>query len=50
MSDARHKVFVLLIGSTVVPLLTVLHLTQGDNQTFGKAGRDAALRTRTPPK
>jgi hypothetical protein len=50
VNDARHKVFVLLIGSAVAALLAVLYLTQGDNQTFGKAGRDAALRTSTPPK
>jgi hypothetical protein len=42
MNDTRHKVFVLLVGSAVIAFLGVLHLTQGSNQIFGKAGRDAA--------
>ena len=49
MNDRRHTVFVLLIGSAVIALLAVLHVTQGSNQIFGKAGRDASA-TNAPPK
>ena len=43
----RQRVGVLAVlihqfQSLVVALLAVLHVTQGSNQIFGKAGRDAA--------
>jgi hypothetical protein len=49
MNDRRHRIFVLLVGSALIALLAVLHVTQGSNQILGKAGRDAAG-TNTPTK
>ena len=44
-NNRRCTVFVLLIGSAVIALLAVLHVTQGSNQIFGKAGPDAAIKS-----
>jgi len=49
MNDMRNRVFVLVVGSAVIALLAVLHVTQGSNQIFGKAARDAAG-INAPPK
>ena len=49
MNDRRYTVFALIIVSAVIALLAVLHVTQGSNQIFGKAGRDAAS-TSAPQK
>jgi hypothetical protein len=37
----RHDWLVLLVGAVVVALFAVLAMTQGNNELFGKAGREA---------
>jgi hypothetical protein len=37
----RHDWLVLLVGAVVVAFFAVLAMTRGNNELFGKAGREA---------